>query len=214
MNRLESINVRNTLPSSISFDENVQALSEVLSIKLISLVPSIDTLTILPNLSKLPDAVVDELAWHFHVDFYDATKTRAEREELVYKSIAWHRIKGTPGALEEAIKSLYSEAKVLENWEYENGRPYGFKLLMEGYMVDKDTKAQILNVIDMVKNTRSWLDDLEYAHNIDGNIIYTGGQVSSANHSLIEPNLGLELEDLSVNAYTAATVFIMQEITI
>lgn len=214
MNKLESINVKNTLPSSIAFDENIQAISEVLTLELMSLVPNIDMLAILPNLSKQPDAVIDALAWQYHVDFYDSTRPRAEREELVRKSIAWHRIKGTPGALEEAITALYSEAKVLENWEYENGTAYGFKLLMEGYMVDPDTRAQILEVIDAVKNTRSWLEEIEYPHNIDGNPIYVVGYASSANHSKIEPNLGLALEDISGATFTGGAVFITQEISI
>lgn len=171
------IDVTSTLPSSISYDENVQALSKLFTDELLVLAPHVEQLTMLPHLKELPDALLDQLAWHLHVDFYDQKASREEREKLVYQSIAWHRKKGTVGVVEDMVKLIGDEAEIVENWEY-NGRPYHFKIqITSNKNYDNVKLQQIRELVEFVKNVRSKLDGIDLVSLADS-MLYAGGRVA------------------------------------
>lgn len=162
MNELSNLDLKLTLPESISNDINIQGLTEAAADRFIDVAAKIDLLRILANLSNLPEATVDQLAWHFSVDFYDVTLPREVKEQLLYQSIAWHRRKGTVKVVEEIVTAVHSTAQVIENWEY-GGEPYHFKIIVEGEPItNPQTLTTLKQAIDSVKNVRSWLDGIEY----------------------------------------------------
>lgn len=174
MNNLSSINLKQTLPQSIAQDVKIQALAEAVTVELLEVVGKIDRLRILPNLSKLPEAVVDQLAWHFSVDFYDVTLPRATKEQLLYQSIAWHRRKGTVKVVEEMVSAVHSHGRVVENWDYD-GEPYHFKIVVEGEPItDPRALENLIYAISSVKNVRSWLDGIEYERGLNCDIYFGG----------------------------------------
>lgn len=59
------------LPSSISGDATVKDIVQAISGRLAQLGEQAELVLILPRLKKLPEEIVDELAWQYHVDFYD-----------------------------------------------------------------------------------------------------------------------------------------------
>ena len=201
MNNLHEFNLKDTLPSSIANDANVQALAEVTTFRLMSLMPFVDRLTILSHLNELSTPILDEIAWHLHVDFYDEAVSREQKIRLILSSIAWHRRKGTVGLVEEAISELYSECEVVENWNYEGGQPYHFKLEMAGYMMTPNIRERVLRILEFVKNKRSWLDDIEYVHDIDSKGIYIGGLATSAGNAVVDPALKLNIDPQIQNVY-------------
>lgn len=161
MHDIYHLNVKDTLPSSIASDAQIQTLSELLTIKLLDLVPYIDRLALLPNLPTLTDAVIDELAWHLHVDFYSPQLSREQKETLIYQSIAWHRKKGTVGIVEDMVKTISSYAEVIENWDY-SGEPYHFIVEIESNeSLDTNVMNQVMASVQAVKNVRSWIDHIE-----------------------------------------------------
>lgn len=209
MNNLYDFNLKDTLPSSIAGDTKVQALAEVVTLRLIDLMPIVDKLTILSHLNELSTPILDEVAWHLHVDFYDEAATREQKIKLIFNSITWHRRKGTVGLVEEAIGELYSECEVIENWDYEDGQPYHFKLQMTGYMMTPNIRDRVLRILDFVKNKRSWLDSIEYVHEINSEGIYIGGVTTSAGSAVIEPSLKITIEPQIQKVYIggAATTY-------
>lgn len=58
------------------------------------------------GLNELSDQELELLAWQLHVDFWEAGWSREKKIQLVRGSTAWHRIKGTPKAVEQAL-ALY-----------------------------------------------------------------------------------------------------------
>lgn len=201
MNNLYDFNLKDTLPSSIVNDENVQALAEVITLRFIDLMPVIDRLTILAHLNELSSPILDEVAWHLHVDFYDEAATREQKIRLILNSITWHRRKGTVGLVEEAIGELYSECEVIENWDYAGGQPYHFKLQMTGYMMTPNIRERVLRILEFVKNKRSWLDNIEYVHEINSGGIYIGGVATSAGTVVIDPSLKITIGPQVQNVY-------------
>lgn len=174
MNKLDNLDLKQTLPCSISGDIDIQALSEAISKQLMDVSKKTGRLLILPNLEQLPEAVVDQLAWHFSVDFYDVTLPRSTKEQLLYQSIAWHRRKGTVKVVEEMVTAIHNNCRVVENWDY-GGEPYHFKIVVEGEpIVDPVVLDNLIRSVDAVKNVRSWLDGIEYERALTCGV-YMGG---------------------------------------
>ena len=82
-----------------------------------------DTANFLPPLARLTEAagglkplspeLLELLAWQFHVDFRETARTREQLEGMVRRSIPWHRIKGTPASVKDAL-ALFGLAAELE----------------------------------------------------------------------------------------------------
>lgn len=214
MNDLYKFKLKDTLPSSIANDANVQALAEVVTLKLMALMPFVDRLTILSHLNELSTPILDELAWHLHVDFYDEVVAREQKIKLILSSIAWHRRKGTAGLVEEAIGELYSACEVVENWDYDGGKPYHFKLQMSGYMMTPNIRERVLRILEFVKNKRSWLDGIEYVHAINSGGVYVGGIATAAGSAVAEPSLKIATGPQTQQIYIGGIVTVHQFIHI
>lgn len=214
MNNLYKFKLKDTLPSSIANDANVQALAEVVTLRLMALMPFVDRLTILSHFNELSTPILDELAWHLHVDFYDEVVAREQKIKLILSSIAWHRRKGTVGLVEEAIGELYSECEVVENWDYEGGNPYHFKLQMSGYMMTPNIRERVLRILEFVKNKRSWLDGIEYVHNINSGGVYVGGIATAAGSAVAEPSLKIATGPQTQQIYIGGVITVHQFIHI
>lgn len=214
MNDLYKFKLKDTLPSSIANDANVQALAEVVTLRLMALMPFVDRLTILSHLTELSTPILDELAWHLHVAFYDEVVTREQKIKLILSSIAWHRRKGTVGIVEEAIGEIYSECEVVENWAYEGGQPYHFKLHMSGYMMTPNIRERVLRILEFVKNKRSWLDGIEYVHAINSGGVYVGGIVTAAGSAVAEPSLKIATGPQTQQLYVGGVITVHQFIHI
>lgn len=117
---------------------------------------------LLPRLDELSEVLIDELAWQYHVDFYDYQADIAKKRALVRSAIAWHRYKGTPAAVEEVCTAVFRTARVFEWWEYD-GEPYHFQVrLIEEGVPDERVIDNLERAIQVTKNTRSWLDGLSF----------------------------------------------------
>ena len=206
MNDLYKFKLKDTLPSSIANDANVQALAEVVTLKLMALMPFVDRLTILSHLNELSTPILDELAWHLHVDFYNEAATREQKIKLILSSIAWHRRKGTVGLVEEAIGGLYSECEVVENWDYEDGKPY--------HMMTPNIRERVLRILEFVKNKRSWLDGIEYVHAINSGGVYVGGIATAAGSAVAEPSLKIAIGPQTQQLYVGGVITVHQFIHI
>lgn len=214
MNDLYKFKLKDTLPSSIANDANVQALAGVVTLRLMALMPFVDKLTILSHLNELSTPILDELAWHLHVDFYDEVVAREQKIKLILSSIAWHRRKGTVGLVEEAIGELYSDCEVVENWGYEDGKPYHFKLQMSGYMMTPNIRERVLRILEFVKNKRSWLDGIEYVHAINSGGVYVGGIATAAGSAIAEPSLKIMTGPQTQQLYVGGVITVHQFIHI
>lgn len=173
MNKLQELDVKQALPDSIAGDENVQVLAEMLTAEFIQLADMSNLLLMLPNVSKQSDDVLDQLAWHLHVDFYNQDAPREEREALIYQSIAWHGRKGTPSAVEDMVKTIYATAEVDEWYQY-NGEPYHFRVNVYGDAVtDAEKLKKMETSVEAVKNVRSFFDGFNFI-NVVNSITYVG----------------------------------------
>ena len=149
------------LPQSILNDPKLKALAEALDVELAKLSAATREVLHLPRLNELEGKILDFLAEQFCVDFYEPLYlTDDEKKNLIRTSIAWHRIKGTPAAVEEIANAAFRQAEVVEWFDYENGLPYHFQIKTRGFKQSPDGFATFLRMLYTAKNVRSWCDKI------------------------------------------------------
>ena len=145
------------LPYSLSQDPVLVAMFEALIIQLKEAYDEADLLYDLVNIDKLPEPLLDVIAYEKHVDFYDNQLTIEQKRELIKSSISWHRKKGTRWAVERVVSIVYPNANVYEWFEYD-GHKYRFKIEVdEPFIASKDMK-RLRELVEATKNKRSWLE--------------------------------------------------------
>lgn len=177
MLNLGEIKLAETLPQSISSDEQVKDICKALEQRLSEIKKQSAFVLLLPRLNELSEALVDELAWEYHVDFYTPDLPIEKKRALVREAIAWHRIKGTPAAVESVCTAVFQSASVEENWQY-GGEPYHFKVKVVKEAVPNEKVIDMLiDAINATKNTRSWLDEIGFYREMF-HVFYVGAPMS------------------------------------
>lgn len=162
MLELKDDSLQQILPSSIASDKTVQDIAKAISAKLQLINRQTELILLLPRLDELSETLIDELAWQYHVDFYDYQADIEKKRALVRNAIAWHRYKGTPAAVEEVCTAVFRTARVFEWFQY-GGEPYHFQVrLIEEGVPDEKVIDNLERAIQVTKNTRSWLDGLSF----------------------------------------------------
>lgn len=161
MRDLQHITLLELLPASIAQDAGVRAAAEAVDSELQAATACIANVSIIPRIREIVDsAIIDLLAWQFHVDFYDAGAPVEKRRELVEKSLDWHTRKGTPAVVEEVVTAALSDATVTEWFDF-GGEPYFFRVTTYLPLSNESDIRRLLDAIYSVKNTRSWLEYIE-----------------------------------------------------
>ena len=159
---LDGVSLLDILPPNILEDEQINAAARAIDAELQKAPAAVQECLFLPHLDSLPESVLDLLAWQWHVDFYEPTELeKSVKCELIRKSIAWHRKKGTPAAVEEVVSAAFEKSWVKEWFEY-GGNPFYFKVITEDVTTDKDEIERMKRAINAAKNVRSWLEGIEF----------------------------------------------------
>ena len=162
---IERISLLDISPPSITGDQNVKHLITSIDPELLSVSQDIREAFIVSRINELPEEVLDLLAWQWHVDFYELAHSLEAKREMVLKSIAWHRKKGTTSAILDALGMLGVEAR-FTSWQDEGAQPYTFaidaKLTGDFWeRVDWTNPTQtIRRAIQESKAVRSWMSKL------------------------------------------------------
>lgn len=147
------------LPSSIDA-EPITSLAQVADVELGKI--STDLLLIYPAIDSLNEQLIDYLAVQMHVDEYDDTENLNVKRQQVKQSFLLHRLKGTKYAVQKAVSTVYQSAKV-EEWPEYSGEPYHFRVTgITAPMNETKTINKLVRLINAYKNTRSWLDYVQF----------------------------------------------------
>jgi len=175
MTDLSSVSLLDLLPSSLREDAAVHAAAQAIDTQLQAVTAEIARICYVNRLDSLSSEETDELAWQYHVDFYDPTLPLDQRRQLIKSSFGWHRRKGTPAAVEELINTIFGSGQVLEWFEY-GGQPGYFKVTTSDPSANSSKAAEFIAAINSVKNARSWLEAIEITSG--GQVdIYVGGAI-------------------------------------
>lgn len=181
---LNNIDLLSLQTSYLQQDKTVQAICNALNPYFQLLADSVKYALIYARIDELNSEAIDELAWQFHVDFYDSDLSLDQKRNLVKNSIWWHKIKGTPQAVIEAVTSIFSNVELKEWFEYE-GDPFYFSMdidIIDEILTEENLK-RVFDLINAYKNTRSWLEILKFhLHVKSTNNSYLGSTLVSTRH--------------------------------
>lgn len=146
------------LPDSSFLDPKMYAAADALDDQITLFHWAIRNVLHIPRLDELNGVILDLLAYQFHVDAYDALNfTDEEKRELIRTSIAWHRIKGTPAAIEMILSIAFKTSRITEWFEY-GGEPYYFRLYIKGTAYSPGSFQSFWRMFLDAKNVRSHLE--------------------------------------------------------
>lgn len=185
--------IADRLPESLSSD-NIRELAETIDAKMGELNRMSELVSIYPRIDKLSSNLVDALAVQFHVDYYDKGLPLDTRRSLVKNSMRWHLRKGTKGVVQEMVQTIFASGVVQEWYEY-GGDPYYFRVeLMTPMRIIPDNLNLLVKLINLVKNVRSWLDELDFKRETTA-LQYVGGAIHTNVKYEILP---AEIKDASI----------------
>ena len=170
---IKSLSIVNLLPANLVKDKNIKAAAEALDKELLEVTKAIELCNIYNRIDELPEQVIDLLAWQFHVDFYEPSLPIEHKRMLVKDSYKTHKQKGTAGAVEQLITTLFNEGKVVEWFEYD-GEPYKFKVVTNNSSVTTTQAEEFIRALDSVKNARSHLEKVEITMSENLNLYFAG----------------------------------------
>ena len=181
---LQHTSLLDILPPNLLRDKQIKAAAQALDAELQKITEATKEALLLPRLDELPEAVIDLLAWQWHVDFYEPNMSLETKRQLVRESISWHRLKGTKAAVEKMVQAVFRGGVVTEWFEY-GGEPYHFRVdILSAPQITAENTARLLNVIDASKNIRSWLDEITYRRDLQDSIHYAAAPTLHATYEI------------------------------
>lgn len=189
------------LPESSFLDAKMYAAAEALDVQITKLHQSIREVLHLPRLDELSGTILDLLAEQFHVDYYDAINfSDEEKRNLIRQSIAWHRLKGTPAAVEMVLQDAFKDLRI-DEWFTYGGEPYFFRLWCRGYTSTPERFKSFWLMFMDAKNVRSHLEKITIDLSPDDPIkIHTG--IAKVVGGLKITGLPKLFKDKSIQLYT------------
>ncbi len=170
---IRDISLLDAAPPNLAEDPECAAILNAASAAFRKLADKAEMLILLPNIDRQPSEIVDALAYHYHVDFYDASLPLETRRELVKNHNEWHRIKGTPEAVERIIQTVFGDGYLVEWYQREGMDPYTFEVHTANEAAAGKKLQQFVAAINAVKNVRSHMTRIVVDENTSGTM-YVG----------------------------------------
>lgn len=169
MSKLSKDSMLFTLPAVLKEDEATAALGNITAAILEKRLEELKAVQIYQNIDKLPEQLLDILAYDFKVDWWNPNAPIAEKQNTLKDSWNTHRRLGTAGAVRRVAEHAYGIGAVQEWFAY-GGQPYHFKLCVGNIGISEGELQRFLKDIERVKNVRSILDAIVF---VDKKIIQT-----------------------------------------
>ena len=173
MANLTELVMPSLLPSSLKNDPFVVALGEAVEIELKEAYREAEKLSNLNDIDNLPEDLLDYLAYQKHVDFYDTSYPIEVKRKLVKESTHFHRIKGTPAAVEQLANTVFGDGQVKEWFDYD-GQPYRFIVETSNQSATNERAQEFIKAINTVKNARSHLEKVVLLSTEQMNLYWAG----------------------------------------
>lgn len=157
-------NLLGAFPLALDKDNRVLVQAEITAEELVNRLGEIDLVRLYAAIDRMDAPLLDLLAYDFKVDWWNPDYTVEEKRRTLKDSWFVHKHLGTRAAVETAIRAIYPVANVREWFEYEGGRPYHFKILVDlsNEMCNETKPIGVMERVYFYKSLRSHLDVIEY----------------------------------------------------
>lgn len=175
MIKLEDGQITDILPVVHRKKAEVQALSAALQKSNRRLLDNIRKTMIYASIDELPERILDVLATELRAQYYEPDMELETKREMIRKALYLHSKAGTPEAVEQMIKSVFGQGKLVEWFEF-GGEPGTFKIETNAQSTP-DAFKKIEKIIKRVKNARSQLLSVTFDSAIQANLNVACGMV-------------------------------------
>lgn len=129
-----------------------------------------DLIRLLYDVDQCPPDFLSFLAWMLSVDFWEMAATDEQRRNLVRGAIQWHRKRGTPWAVKQALTAFqFGDFELDDDLPDAHWAEFDVLFTVKDRPVTENTYAQVARVINEYKPERSKLRRLRTALNTTGN---------------------------------------------
>ena len=177
MTDIKNVSLFDAAPPSLQNDAECASLLMAMQKEFQRIAALTDRLILLPNIDKQPSIVVDALAYHYHLDFYDPSMPLELRRELVKNHNEWHRLKGTPYIIEKIIEIVLGDGYIVEWFEREGMEPFTFEVHTSNAAAVNEKMETLVKAVNAMKNARSHMTSVIVDEN-HASIVYTGAAVA------------------------------------
>lgn len=155
MIKLKDAELISILPPYIKSSADVQSISYAYRMAMQNIFRYSRWTMLYANISELPDAILDLLALEVRAQYYEESMETEVKRDIIRKSIAWYIMGGTVYAVEEMVRAVFGEGRVVE-WYQFGGNPGEF-YIETNEEFSPDIVRRFNEIIDKVKNKRSKL---------------------------------------------------------
>lgn len=163
MSSIKEADLTTSLPPVLKENEDIQALSSLISKELKDITENIDKNIIFADLDNVDEETLDILAYDLNVSWYDYNYEIEVKRSIIKDCIKIYRKLGTPYAVIRSISNVFPESDLKEWFEY-GGRPYTFRIEINASDNGAPVELQkiALERIRYYKNLRSHLEKITY----------------------------------------------------
>lgn len=159
MIELKEAQITDSLPSWLSDETNVKALSYAASRQMKKLLAYSDAAKVYADVMKCSHAVLDILAFELQIPMYkDSYPLDTKRRMVLNGLVYWLRM-GTVGAMEDLLSDVFSDA-VIKEWFNYGGEAGHFMIDLGGYRVTQADVDKFIKNLDTFKRLSAHLDML------------------------------------------------------
>ncbi len=182
-NGLTAENILNGLPDALARSQNMKDLAAAIVDALAAQAVATDAAMIYINIDKLPEPLLDALAYDFKVDWYAYDADIETKRAQIKNNFQVHRHLGTKSAVMNEVTTFFPGANVYEWFEY-GGQPYHFKVEIpaeEAGGGESSATSIYRKVWERVlynKSYRSVLDVIDYYDHSEDAILHTGAALA------------------------------------
>ncbi|WP_282094312.1 phage tail protein I [Epibacterium ulvae] len=130
--------------------------------------PDLSPVAQLMDPETCPPHLLGWLAWALSVDVWDAAWDEATKRRVLAHSLEVHRRKGTVGAIQRVVASVFGAAQLVEAGEDDSLAPFEFALsILPETQFRPESFATLVQAVDAAKPVRSQLAAIRLQHNLE-----------------------------------------------
>jgi len=163
MNDAYAVNPKNllrVLPDVLKFDPSMMALAASVAEILAEQPENIEKAKIYTVADRIPENLLDILAFDFKVDWWDPNYTLEEKRKTFVNSWAVQRTLGTKYAIETAVNAIFPGTQVREWFEY-GGDPFYFRIMSTNLSIAQENLERFIFILNIVKRNSAWLEEIQ-----------------------------------------------------
>lgn len=213
-NDIYTVNFADYLPEPLKRDPKMKAFATAITKELLEVSGNIENVLIYSRIDKLPEELLDILAYDLHCDWYDCKYPIETKRKILKRNGEIHKKLGTKYAVEKALQDVYSEAEVKEWFEY-GGQPYCFKITVNvgNTGINENTAQEIEEKMKFYKNLRSHCDGIFYNMSASQANITAVARILCSGSMRVKPLLKTDISN-TAKAQTLAGISELNEIKV